>query len=644
MRYNLYFDMSAICITFVILIAAQMSKWIPTYQNRYYHNMVRGVFLTALINFLTCYLEVADYSAASWYPQAKFALDSVYHIVHVMSGMFFLRFTMSMINMKANTFLRRLMVYGPWLVTVASLVLNLFYPVMFYYEGQGVYRRGPFIAVIYAAGAYYLLTAVMIVARHQKSVRPQVLRAMRTYAALATTGVAIQTVYPVFMVGEFFNALALTLMYTNVESADDIKDETYGVLNRRAYLRQAAVNAINKVPSQSLFVVISDSHAMTSGGSERMHTELMKQIIRFLKRYRKEVWIAVWNDKCIAMEMRQPDTGRAEAILTEIEDRFREPWTGGDYTQLLGFTGWSIRFPQDVSSVEELVERTELLIDVDSHRHRGVLHFENIDFNELGCRRMMEHAAEAVRRQTAEVRYEPIVRISSGEIISARSVIFFPNEKGEYINGNLFLDPSADVDVIAGFDEYALSDACRSKDILMNHTTLEEVSTRLSYAMLSHPNFKERLRRIIERNHADYRKCMLRISDSSLNMLSAEQTAELEEMRNEGWLFAIDDFGYGQSYFSHLSDIEIPYLILRPAVSHELAASENGRKLGEGLIHALHGLNKSVTMTGIETEEEAKAAKEMGADYMCGPALSEPMTALDFQNWMKARSEHAGLQ
>ncbi|MBP3867814.1 MAG: hypothetical protein J6D38_01765 [Solobacterium sp.] len=57
MRYNLYFDMSAIMITLIILIAARISKWIPTYRNRSYRLIVRGVFFTALFDFATCFLE-----------------------------------------------------------------------------------------------------------------------------------------------------------------------------------------------------------------------------------------------------------------------------------------------------------------------------------------------------------------------------------------------------------------------------------------------------------------------------------------------------------------------------------------------------------------------------------------------------------
>ena len=107
MNYNLYFDMSAALITLVILIAAEISKWIPTYKNRSYRLIVQGVFFTALCDFGTCYLENAAMQGRSWYIPAKYCLDTGYHISHVLTGLFFALFTLSIINLEIETTKRR---------------------------------------------------------------------------------------------------------------------------------------------------------------------------------------------------------------------------------------------------------------------------------------------------------------------------------------------------------------------------------------------------------------------------------------------------------------------------------------------------------------------------------------------------------
>ena len=49
-------------------------------------------------------------------------------------------------------------------------------------------------------------------------------------------------------------------------------------------------------------------------------------------------------------------------------------------------------------------------------------------------------------------------------------------------------------------------------------------------------------------------------------------------------------------------------------------------------------MNKLVTMSGIKDEEQARLAKNMGADYITGPYLAEPMLPEEFQEWMKERA------
>jgi EAL domain-containing protein (putative c-di-GMP-specific phosphodiesterase class I) len=640
MNYNLYFDMSAALITLVILIAAEISKWIPTYKNRSYRLIVQGVFFTALCDFGTCYLENAAMQGRSWYIPAKYCLDTGYHISHVLTGLFFALFTLSIINLEIETTKRRIQLFAPVVITQILLVLNLFFPVIFSYDASGTYQRMPLIILIYIFGFYYLGMSVVVLIRYRKSVEARVIAIMAAYAAMAVTGILIQTFYPAFMIGEFFNALALVLMYMNIETADEIKDDKYQIMTRKAYLSQITALVGNGVPFQSVFLHINDLHETALHGDEFTHSALMREIISYLKQFKKDAWIGLWNENCLVLDVHS-GCAKAEEIMRAIEERFHEPWNIGESFQTPGMTEWMVRYPQDVQSVDELARKTEMLNDIRLHRHRGLIHLPDISFEELGySRHMMELAVEAVRKHTAEVRYEPVYDVRRDEIISARSVIFFPDDKGNLVSGNTFINPAGFEDSLAVFDEYSFNDAAQNKDLLMKQSTLLEVSTRLTGALILKPNFVERLKRISERFGADHTEMMLRISDGTYAQLEEEQIEALRRMKQDGWLFAIDDFGMGQSVLSRLSDSEISYLIMHRNVTNTILSSEQGRKFGRGLIHAIHGMKKTITLTGIQTAEQAKQAIEMGADYICGPFLTEPLPPLEFRSWMKARENH----
>ena len=644
MRYNAYFDMSAICITAIILIAARLVKWIPTAQNRAYRRMVRYVLLTAVCNFIACIIELPQLTHQAWYLPVKYLFDSLYHLFHVMSGVYFLRFSMSITSQRADSMKAKLRLYLLPVITVVLLVINVFVPFLFRYDGAGHYHRMDLMLILYGFGAYYLGVSAWIVIRRVHTLSPGNLRSMLTYAVLASAGIILQSVIPGFMIAEFLNSLALLMMYVNVGTADDIRDERYGIMNRNAFLSEAGSNIRNGAPSAVIFIRVIDTHEITLSSRERIHTALMKEVIQFLKKYREEAWISVWNDNTLVLDMIHPDYERASSIMEEIEFRFHEPWNSGDYTQVLEVSAWCVRYPEDVTTLEELARKTGLLVDIQLHRHRGIIHFPEMDFEVLGFkRRMMALGEEAVRKRTAEVRYEPVLNAESGEIVAARAVIFFPDGTGNLISGNEFIDASAPVDVTASFDEYALIDAAKNSSQLMNRTGVKEVLTRLSLASLSQLNFEDRFRHICARNYTDYHKIMLRISGSTYAQLTEDKLASLDRMQENGWNFAIDDFGTGMSYLSRLTNSSIPHLIMHASVVQSILGSTEGQKLGKGVAHAVHGMHKTLTMTGIQNEEQARIAKALGADYLCGPFLSEPLGAEAFRAWIKGRLKH-GLQ
>ena len=636
MRYNLYFDMSAIAVTGVILVSALISKWIPTYKNTAYHKLTLGVFLTALSDFLTCMLEMNPVKE-NWYIPVKYALDSGYHFFHVLTGMFFLQFGLSLINIQIYSRKRRILVYMPFVINTALLLINLFYPMVFGYGGDGSYSRGPAITLIYVIGLYYLIGVVGMLWRYRKSVTHRIRNMMAVYAALSISGIAIQTVRPDFMVGEFMNSIALVLMYLNIETADEIKDDRYGILTRNAYLQSAKLNIINETPFHTIFVRISDAHVITSG-KNRVDTDRMNLVVDFLKRYKKEVWIGVWDENCLVLDMIQPNEVRANEIMAGIDTRFHEPWETEEGPQMFDDSIWLVRYPEDIQSVQDLSLKADLMMGSSLQRHRGIVHFSGIDFTGVSWKqRMNEHAREALRKRTIEVRYGPVYDLRSEKVVSARAVLFFPDEEGRMVDGNAFIDTAGGEEFLSQLDEYALQDAAKNQQYLMRNSTLEEVSTRLAYSEITSRKFEDRMNRICDRNRSDCTKMMSRIADGTYARLQEDHVMRLRNMMDQGWILAIDDFGIGQSFLSRLADSRITYVIMNPSVCASMLGSEEGRALGKGIIYAIHGIGKTVTMTGIHTEEDAQTAKELGADYVSGDFLCEPMSPEKFRVWMKER-------
>ena len=303
---------------------------------------------------------------------------------------------------------------------------------------------------------------------------------------------------------------------------------------------------------------------------------------------------------------------------------------------------WLIRCPEDVQSLSELTAKIDMIHSIGISRYRGILNIAEMDFSRISYQLAMERNVQAsLKNHTAKVLYEPVFSVAENRYVSARSVIYFPDPEGKMVSGSKFLNTSDTSVLLSLLDEYAFEDAAKHMKLFLDEAGLVSVSTRLSFSEVLKPGFDGGLRRRCERYNADYRKFLLRISGGTQINLPKEGRDLVRRMSEEGWRFAMDDFGYGLSILDRMAASEIPLLILHPEVTRASLSGDEGVMMGCGLVYTVHGLNKKIAMAGIMTKEDAELAKNIGADYLCGPYFCEPMPAEELAVWVKERNAYA---
>ena len=640
MMYNIYFDISAVMITGVVFMAERISRWIPTNKNRFYRSLVIAVFFTALTDLLSCLMEMYPMGYA-WWASVRFFESSMYFNFHVVTGMCYLLFVLSLANVNAYQQKNRILVTLPVILCTVILLINIFVPVLFYYDAQGVYQRGPLMFMQYLFGVYYVIMILWVLHRYRESIGDDNIRIIWGIMLIVCSGILVQYVLKGFLIGEFMNALAVVLIYVMVENAEEIKDERYGIISRSAFLRMADLNVTSKVGFKTVFLHLTDSQQMT--GKDQIHSELVALIIDYLlKMFGEEAWVCFWSDNCLVLDLNGQTDERAREIMDAIEVRFRDPWVSGDYSQTIGACMWLIRCPEDVKSVQELTEKIELINSIGVSRYRGILNLEEMDFSRVKYNLgMVKSVQPAIKAHAAEVRYEPLFSVAENRYIAARSVIFFPDDEGNMINGNEFLNTSDTTVLLSKLDEYGFEDAAKNMKTLLGDTGLRYVATRLSFSEIVKPGFDRGLLRRCDRWNADYRNFILRISGGTQVRLPQGSIDLIKKMNEDGWNFAMDDFGYGLSILDRMAVSEFPRLIMHPLVTRATLSGDAGVMMGSGLIYTVHGLGKSITLSGIRSEEDAQLAKNIGADYLCGPYFCPPLSASELARWLKERNGYA---
>jgi EAL domain-containing protein (putative c-di-GMP-specific phosphodiesterase class I) len=124
-------------------------------------------------------------------------------------------------------------------------------------------------------------------------------------------------------------------------------------------------------------------------------------------------------------------------------------------------------------------------------------------------------------------------------------------------------------------------------------------------------------------------RIMIEILESSIGDAGALESF-VRTYRNLGFLIAIDDMGTGFSNFERISLLKPDVLKLDRSMISRLASEYHMRAIVRSIVALSHRIGALVVAEGIETEEQALIALELGIDmlqgyYFCTPQDSIPL-------------------
>jgi EAL domain-containing protein (putative c-di-GMP-specific phosphodiesterase class I) len=226
------------------------------------------------------------------------------------------------------------------------------------------------------------------------------------------------------------------------------------------------------------------------------------------------------------------------------------------------------------------------------------------------------------------VRYQPLVVLSSGEVVGAEALIRWQHpEKGELLPGD-FLGLAEQSGLIEPIGRWVLEEACR-------------VGTRLLGTNGSHPHIRMNVNlseRQLRMGEALVREVAETLATTGLppELLTLEVTetvlvrerdpafATLDGLKQLGVGLAIDDFGTGYSSLSYLRYLPVSMLKIDKSFVADLQDGVD-EKIVRWMVSLGSALDMSVCAEGVETRQQKAALLELGCDSAQGYLFSRPV-------------------
>jgi EAL domain-containing protein (putative c-di-GMP-specific phosphodiesterase class I) len=101
----------------------------------------------------------------------------------------------------------------------------------------------------------------------------------------------------------------------------------------------------------------------------------------------------------------------------------------------------------------------------------------------------------------------------------------------------------------------------------------------------------------------------------------------LSDLRALGVEVSVDDFGTGYSSLAYLKHLPIDCLKIDRAFVRDMNTGDNGDAIVTAIIRMAASLNLSTVAEGVETIEQVRRLRELGASYAQGFYFSPPLAA-----------------
>ncbi len=381
------------------------------------------------------------------------------------------------------------------------------------------------------------------------------------------------------------------------------------------------------------FKIINDNCGHTAGD------ELLRQVGRLLKSVtRKRDTVARLGGDEFAVLMEHCSIEQAHRVANDILNAIQDfTFVWEDRSFKLGISIGLVKIDNNINRLEQLMKQGDTACYMAKDMGRNRIHIYYTHDTEIAMREGEMQWVERIYRALETDQFcffaQPVMTTKTGAIEHYELLIRMVGTDNTMIPPGAFLPAAERYNIIAKVDQWVIDHII---DLLVKHKSfldrIDCISVNLSGQSLGDNNFIEHLRNKLLANKAYTKKFCFEITETSA--ISNLQVASdfIQQMRQLGCRFSLDDFGSGLSSFAYLKQLPVDYLKIDGMFVKDIVND----KIDLAMVKSMHEIGEVMGMATIaefvENDEILSLLKEIGVDYMQGYGIAKPTPLLDILN------------
>jgi diguanylate cyclase (GGDEF)-like protein len=311
----------------------------------------------------------------------------------------------------------------------------------------------------------------------------------------------------------------------------------------------------------------------------------------------------------------------AEAVIRGALEAVARPHWIDTVVRVSAHAGFA-QAPLHAETRGELARRAELAVRAAAKKGPGALvaFEEAIDTVSNDQRFIHRELPRALSANELELHYQPIVSAGGGRVVGVEALLRWTHATRGPVPPATFI-PVAEqmglMDTLGAFVlRRALQEAKRWPDLY--------IAVNLSPLQVRDRAIVEVVRSALAESGVPPSRLMLEITEGVLIDNPDEMVRRIEDLHALGVRIALDDFGSGYSNLGYLQRFPLDKLKIDRSFVVALGTSANGGVIIQAIVALGRALGLSITVEGVETEQQRVLLRLAGCDEMQGYLFARP--------------------
>ncbi|MEZ0298392.1 MAG: putative bifunctional diguanylate cyclase/phosphodiesterase [Candidatus Methylacidiphilales bacterium] len=227
---------------------------------------------------------------------------------------------------------------------------------------------------------------------------------------------------------------------------------------------------------------------------------------------------------------------------------------------------------------------------------------------------------EAIKDDKFELWFQPVVSTSSRSVFFQEALLRLRDHDGSIIEPQVFLPSVQRSKLTKMVDKYVIN---KSIFYLRGHPDLI-LSLNISADFLSDSNLPKSLHELFLQNEVDPCRVIFEVTEEEIASNFILACKVMQELRAQGFRFALDDFGAGFSSFAHLRDLPVDLLKIDGSFTKDVADKPSHRAIILAINEMAHHMGLETVAEYVQSEEIFEILQDIGVDYTQGYLHSRP--------------------